>query len=165
MRSLGSARLGLDRRPARESDRAVLGQQAADRVLGLVVVALAEVDVADLAARVDQVLGRPVLVAEGVPGAVVVVLDDRVGEPVLLDRVGDVARVALERELRRVDADDDQPVALVRSYQDSTLGQGADAVDAGVGPEVDQHRLALGGQLRDRDGLAVGGVEELPGSR
>ena len=46
-----------------------LGEQRADRLLGLVVVALAEVDVAEVAVGVDQVLGRPVLVAERVPGA------------------------------------------------------------------------------------------------
>ena len=78
-----------------------------------VVVALAEVDVADVAVGVDQVLGRPVLVAERVPGAEVVVLDDRVADPVAVDRVVDVAGVLLERELGRVDADDRQPVVAV----------------------------------------------------
>ena len=90
-----------------------LGQQRADRLLGLLVGALAEVDVADLAVGVDQVLRRPVLVRERGPGAELVVLDHRVVDPVLVDRVGDVAGVLLERELGRVHADDRQPVVAV----------------------------------------------------
>ena len=64
--------------------RVALGEQRADRVLGLRVVALAELGLADVAARVDQVLGRPVLVPVGVPGAVVVVDRDRVVDAVLV---------------------------------------------------------------------------------
>ena len=81
--------------------RAGLAQQRADRRLGLVVPALAEVRVAHVAAGVDQVLGRPVLVALGVPGRHPVVLGDRVADALAADRGGDVAGVALERELRR----------------------------------------------------------------
>ena len=51
-----------------------LREQRADRLLGLVVVALAEMHVPDVAVCVDQVFGRPVLVRERVPGAEVVVL-------------------------------------------------------------------------------------------
>ena len=86
------------------------GEQRPDRRFGLVVVALAEARVAHLAVGVDQVVGGPVLVAVGVPGAHVVVLDDRVAQPELRDRVGDVAGVLLERELGRLDADDRQAV-------------------------------------------------------
>ena len=64
------------------------GEQRADRRFGLGVVALAEGRVAHLAVGVDQVVGRPVLVVVGVPGALVVVLDDGVVDAELLDRVG-----------------------------------------------------------------------------
>ena len=80
-----------------------LGEQRADRPLGLRVLALAEVHVAHLPVRVDQVVRRPVLVRVGVPGGVVVVLCHRVLDPVLLDRIAHVAGVLLERELRCVD--------------------------------------------------------------
>jgi hypothetical protein len=60
---------------------------------------LAEVHVSDLAGGVDQILRRPVLVAERVPCRELVVLDHRVGEAVAVDRVGDVAGLLLEREL------------------------------------------------------------------
>ena len=58
------------------------------------------------------------------------------------DRPLDVAGVVLERELRRVDADDDEPVVAVLLVPGLEIGQRAQAVDAGVGPEVDQHDLA-----------------------
>ena len=60
--------------------RAVVAEQPADQRLGLRVLALAEVRVANVALLVDQVLGRPVLVRVVVPGLVVVVLHDRVGD-------------------------------------------------------------------------------------
>ena len=54
----------------------------------------------------------------------------------------DVAGVALERELGRVHADDDQAVAAVARVPGLEVGQRAQAVDARVGPEVDEHDLA-----------------------
>ena len=88
-------------------------EQRADHALGLVVVALAEVRVADVAAAVDQVLRRPVLVRVGVPRAVVVVERDRVADAEAAHRRADVADVVLEGELGRVHADDHEPVLAV----------------------------------------------------
>ena len=93
-----------------------LPEQGPNGPFGLGVVTLAEVRVADVALRVDEVVRRPVLVAPCVPGRQVVVLDDRVGQVVLPDRILDVRRVLLEGELRRVNADDGEaisPVALL----------------------------------------------------
>src|SRR5581483_5676497 len=67
-------------------------EQRTDRALRLAVVALAELDVAYLAAPVDQALGRPVLVPVRGPRAVVVVLDDRVADAEAVDRAVDVRR-------------------------------------------------------------------------
>ena len=67
-------------RPAAGACDAVVAEQPADQRLRLRVLALAEVRVADVALLVDQVLGRPVLVRVVVPGPVVVVLHDRVGD-------------------------------------------------------------------------------------
>ena len=138
-------------RPGALAQRLCAGllEQRADRLLGGVVLALAEVRVADLALGVDQVLGRPVLVAPGVPGAVVVVLRDRVAQPAAGDRVAHVAGVLLELELRRVDADDGQPAVAVALVPGPQVRQRADAVDARVGPEVDQHDLPA--QLAQRE--------------
>ena len=59
------------------------------------------------------------------------------------DRLGDVGRLALERELGRMDADHDQPVLAVALVPRLHIGDRAQAVDAAVGPEVDHHDLAL----------------------
>src|SRR5204863_4911601 len=89
--------------------RSRLAEQLADQSLGPVVLALAEVLVADVAALVDQVLGRPVLVFVGVPRRVVRVERDRPADAELLRRRADVVRDGLEPELRCVDADDLEP--------------------------------------------------------
>ena len=146
---LGRADLGVVAEPL----RARLLEQAADRRLGLVVVALAEVDVADAALGVDQVLRGPVLVAPGVPGLVLVVLGDRVAQLALRDRVLHVAGVALEGELGRVDADDGQPAGAVGGVPGAQVGERANAVDARVGPEVDEDNAAA--QAGERERLAV----------
>ena len=89
-----------DARGLRADGVAGLGQQCADVAFGRVVVALAEVRLANLAGGVDEVLGGPVLVAVGVPGRQFVVLDDGVADVVGRDRRRDVGRAVLERELR-----------------------------------------------------------------
>ena len=85
-------------------------QELADQRLGPGVVALAEVDVPDVALGVDEVVGRPVLVVVGVPGPVVVVDGDRVVDAEGGGLRPDVGDDVLEGELRRVDADDDEAV-------------------------------------------------------
>ena len=121
------------------------------------VVALAEVDVAHATLAIQKIRGRPVLVLVRVPDRLVVVLDDWIAKVVLGDRVAHVRLVALERELGRVHADDHEPglpVALVPRLE---IRQRADAVDAGIGPEVDEHGMAA--QLGERERSPAGGVE------
>src|SRR5262249_46983432 len=63
----------------------------------------------------------------------------------------DIVDVALERELRRVDADDDQPLLCVLLRPRPDERERPEPVDAGVRPEVDEHDLpaqALRGQGR-----------------
>ena len=119
-----------------------LGEQSPDHPLLLGVAALSEVGEANPATAVHEVLGRPVLVAVGVPGRRVVVLGDGVAQSVLGDRGADVGRLALEGELRRVHADDHEARAAVAPIPGLEGRQRADAVDAGIGPEVDQHDLS-----------------------
>src|SRR5919109_2963342 len=116
-----------------------LGEQRTNRRLGLVVLALTEVRIANAPTRVDQILGGPVLVAPRFPGPVSVVLNDRVAEPVLTGRALDVARVALEDELGSVNADDREAPLAVSIVPSLQRRQRSDAIDAGVSPEVDQH--------------------------
>src|SRR5918994_1181454 len=84
-------------------------EQALDDALRLLVASFAEVLVADDAVRVDEVERRPVAVVEGAPDFEVVVDRDRVVDPPLRRRLPNTVDVVLERELRRVDSDDDQP--------------------------------------------------------
>ena len=119
-----------------------LGEQLADRVLGDVVLALAEVVVANAPVPVDQVLRRPVLVLPRVPGGVAVVERDRVADAEAADVLGDVCRLALEGKLGRVDADDHEPVGAVARVPRLHVRERAQAVDARIRPEVDQDHLA-----------------------
>ena len=138
---------------------AVVAEQSSDQRLGLRVFALAEVGVADVALLVDQVLGRPVLVRVVVPGLVVVVLHDRIGDAEPLDGRPHVRRHMLEGELRRVHADDHEPLVVIRGVPRLQVGERAQAVDARVRPEVDEHDLARAmtrGQRLRVDPRAVG---------
>src|SRR5208282_4695200 len=119
--------------------RARFGEQRPYRGFRLAVVALPEGGVANIAVRVEQVVGRPVFVVVGVPRPLVVVLYDRVANAELFDRVLDIAGFLLEGELGRLHADDRQSVLAVGRVPRLQVGQRAYAVDAGVGPEVDQH--------------------------
>jgi hypothetical protein len=141
-----------------------LGEQGADRLLGLLVLALAEVHVAHVPVRVDQVLRRPVAVRVRVPGAEVVVLHDRVAQALLIDRVLHVPGVLLERELGGVHADDRESLRAVPVVPSLELRQRADAVDARVGPEVDQHHTPLPAEVVERDAAAIRGVEPALGA-
>ena len=80
-----------------------LGEQRTDGVFRFVVLAFTEVGVPHVSTVVDQVLGGPVSVRVRVPGAVVVVEGDRVGDVEAVDRPADVRGNVLERELRCMD--------------------------------------------------------------
>ena len=94
--------------------------------------------VADGAVRVDEVERRPVVVVEGAPDLVVVVDRDGVADPSLRRRLPHAVDVVLERELRRVDADDDQPVVPIGIGPRTDVRLGPQPVDARQRPEVDE---------------------------
>ena len=127
-------------------------QSVADAFLGFAVGALAEVAVNLFAPGVEQIFGRPVAVFKVAPGGHIVVLGNGPADVVVGDGVGHIVVVFLKLKLRRVDAQDDQAVILVAAPPFPQVGQGADAVDAGVSPEVHQHHLALGGQAVNGQG-------------
>ena len=77
------------------------------------VATFAEVVVGDDAARVDEAQRRPIVVGEGVPDHVVVVERGRVVDRSFLRCAPHAVDLVLERELGRVDSDDDQPVVAV----------------------------------------------------
>ena len=118
-------------------------QQVLDRLLGLAVIAFAEVVVADLPLCIDQVLCRPIAVLERTPDLVVIVDCNRITDLELLDRLFDVVDLLLEGEFRGVYTDDDQALILVFFGPGANIGEGPDAVDAGIGPEIDEDDLAV----------------------
>ena len=121
--------------------------------LRLLVAAFAEVVVPDAAVPVHEVEGRPVVVVEGAPDRVVVVDRHRVVDVTLLGREPDAVDLVLERELRRVDPDDDQPVVPVGLRPRPDVRLGAQPVDAGQRPEVDEDDVPA--ELVGTEGLAV----------
>src|SRR5207342_2853617 len=130
-----------------------LAQQLLDPGLRVGIAALAEVPVNDATVLVDQILRRPVLVAESVPGLVVVVLRDRIADAESLHCALEVAKDPLMAVLGRVHADYYQALCRVALMELLHVGQYMDAVDAVVGPELDQHDFSA--QLLQRERGAV----------
>ena len=125
--------------------RARLEQELLDDHLGHRVLPLTEVMEADPPLCVGDVDGRPEVIREGAPDAVVAVDRDRV-----LDAEGprvrdDVVQVPLEAELGGVDADDRQAGVRVLRGPGTHVGEGPEPVDARVRPEVDEDDAPLGG--------------------
>ena len=134
--------LGLHAEPFDGDELALDAEQLLDHALRLLVAPFAEVVVADDAVRVDEVERRPVVVGEGAPDLVVVVDRDRVVDLSLLRRLPDAVDLVLERELRRVDSDDDQPVVPVGLRPGADVWLLAQPVDARQRPEVHQDDVA-----------------------
>ena len=117
-------------------------EQPADGPLHLHRVAFALAQHDDPRLPVEEVEARPGPVAPRTPGPVAVVLADGIADPELADGMLHIRAQMLEGEFRRVDADELQAgrrVLLVPALQ---VGQRAQDVDAGVGPEVHDADLA-----------------------
>ena len=95
-----------------------------------------------MAVAVDQVFRRPVLVLERVPRRVLVVERNRVADAKAVHRAPHVPGHMLECELGCVDAEHDEPAPSIGPVPGLHVRQRAQAVDARVGPEVDQDDLA-----------------------
>ena len=79
----------------------------------MLVASFTEVLIADDPLLVDEIERRPVMVGKGAPDRVVAVNRDRVVDLSLSGRLPDAVDLVLESELRRVGADDNQPVVPV----------------------------------------------------
>jgi hypothetical protein len=124
-------------------------QHLLDRPLDLDVGLLAEVLEAQPPVAIEQIERRPVVIAERPPDGELVVDDDRVADVQLGHRVAHVVEVVLERELRRVRADHDEPAVAIAVGPRADVRQRPQPVDARVRPEVDGDDVtaqAVGGQ-------------------
>jgi hypothetical protein len=77
------------------------------------------------------------------PDRVIAVERDGILDGHVLHRLAHIVNVAFKRELRSVDAYDDQPLILVLLGPRAYIGERAEPVDAGIGPEVDENDLPL----------------------
>ncbi len=125
-------------------------QEAPDLGLDVVVAALSHPPLHQSPVSVEEVLRRPGVIAEGLPCRKIVVECDRIGEPVVADPTIDVLGARPELELGRVHADHDQAAVGVVAVPRLDIGRGADPVDAGVLPEIDQDDLATQRVGRER---------------
>src|SRR5258707_14528868 len=97
---------------------------------------------ANMAGRIDEVVRGPVLVVEAAPDHKVAVDRDRVVDFEVANGAPHIVDALLESEFRRMHADHHQTLILVFLRPGFDVGNGTQAVDAGIGPEVDQHDLA-----------------------
>src|SRR5882724_9430994 len=138
-----------------------LREEAPDHRLGLLVVALADVPVADDPLAIDQERRRPGPDAPSRPDREVVVLHDRVPDSELLGGVHDLLVRLLPEELRAVHADDREAILFVALVPAPQLRDHVAAVDSAEGPEVHQHDPAAPA----RRGVAPGRRQERPRGR
>lgn len=128
-------------------------QQIADIIFHFGVFAFAKMAIDHLPFAVNQVMGWPIAVAIGVPGGVGVILCHWPCHAEIADGFGDVGRVAFKREFGGVDADDNKPLVGKGCVIGLEIGDSADAIDAGIGPEINQHHFAA--QTGQCEGVAV----------
>jgi hypothetical protein len=138
-------------------------QEHLDDHLALLVAALTEVHVPDRPFRVRDVHAGPVVVREGAPDRVLGVERDRILDALVRSGPADVVGVSLERELRRVDADNDQALIPVLLVPRADVAERAQPVDARVRPEVDEHDLPLQALRSQRFGVEPAGRAVEPG--
>ena len=105
--------------------------------------ALTEVVIALPPLRIEEVVRRPVIVLERRPHDQLVIERDGVADVQILDRLAHIIGIAFEGEFRGMDADHHQSIVGIGVVPGAHIGNGADAIDAAVGPEVDEHDLAL----------------------
>src|SRR6185437_2196674 len=152
-------RRGLDtfslntHRAGRHGRRIRILQQLLDPSLRLVVIAFAEVFIADLPLCIDEIFGGPVLIVKRIPDLVVAVQRNRIGYAEFLNCLLHVRHLLFEVELRRVHPKYHQTAVLILLRPRTHIGHRTNAVDTRVVPEVDEDHLPL--QLFRRQLLGV----------
>ena len=105
---------------------------------------------ANAARGIDEIMGGPIAVPESPPNGVIVVDGHRIADLQIGDGGAHIVDVALEGKFRGVNADHHQTLVFVFFRPGPDIGQGAQAIDAGIGPEIHQHDLAAQGFDRQR---------------
>src|SRR5690606_19504062 len=134
------------RRPVAAS----FAQQLLNRLLGSAIIAFSEMMMANLAFGINQIVSGPIAVFEGTPDPVIVVDCNRIADLEVNDSLSDIVDLLFERKFRGVHTDYDQSLILVFLRPGANVGQSADAIDAGLGPEIHQYDLAAQLFIRER---------------
>src|SRR5260370_12165354 len=119
--------------------RIELTKQALNLRLRFLVKAFAEMVVAKLALRIDEVFRRPIAIRVGAPDDIAIVENYWVFETKLPYRRTNIRVVASKAEFRCMHADDDDSAFAIASRPSADVWQRVNAIDTGVIPEVDQH--------------------------
>ena len=98
--------------------------------------------VADLAFAVNEVVRGPVFVVEGLPDFVIAINGDGIGDLEVAHGLLYVGALFFEGEFGGVDADYHQACVFIFRGPAFDVGERAEAVDAGVGPEINYDNLA-----------------------
>ena len=109
------------------------------------------------------VMRRPILVVETAPDRIAVVDRNRIIDAKALHGGTDIVDVPLERELRRVDPDDDRALVAILLRAGLDIGQRAQAVDAGIGPEIGENDVTAQPFCRHR--RAIQPIDRTPKRR
>ena len=120
---------------------------------------------ADAALGIDEIMRRPILIVEGLPDGEIGIQRHRIGDAQTFHRLLHIGGIFFEGEFGRMHAQDHQAVILVLFRPGANVRQGAQAVDAGIGPEIHQHHLAAQRRARQRRGIQpAGGAIAVPAS-
>src|SRR5215467_3684872 len=104
----------------------------------LLVVALAEVVMAQSPLGVDKIESWPILVLECAPYREIIVDRDRIRQSHVLHGTANVIDIPLEWELGGVHPNHDQSEILVLLRPSANVWSCAQPVDAGIGPDIDE---------------------------
>src|SRR6202521_2289833 len=137
IRVLGDPRVNARSRAGQNGAPSLI-QEEPNVAFRLVIVALTEMGIPDQPVLVDQILGRPVLVLVGVPRCHLRINGNRPLDAVVRDRLPDVGDALLKVKLGAVHPNDDEPAVPVLVPPVPQKRERALAIDARVGPEVDQ---------------------------
>ena len=117
-------------------------EQSEDRLLGEIVGTLADMSVSDHSLLVNQQQGRPVVCIVAVPYCEAIVDGNRVQDAEALHSILHFGKIPFPKELRRVNADDDEPLARVLLVPCLDPRQRSLTIDSPIGPEFQQDDLS-----------------------
>lgn len=140
-----------------------LSEQSNDRLFGEIVGSLADMSVSNHSPLVNQEQGRPVACLIAVPYGEAIVDGDRVEEAKPPHVVLDVGKIPFPKELWRVNADDDKPLAPVPLVPCLDPRQRSLAIDSPIGPEFQKDDLSLQFLELQRSRVDPGRIGQLRG--